>query len=98
LGPHGLVVYDASDRAAKPLVSSLFVRELQNPGRTSRLANEAGERLEAAGYHAQVTAEEGSVALFHLDGGRKAIDDPQRLAPKAHGQPECFSPSVLLRP
>ena len=38
LGPLGLVVYDASDPAAKPLAASLFARELEHAGRTTRLA------------------------------------------------------------
>ena len=55
LGPHGLVVYDSSDPAAKPLARDVFVRELSQPGETARLAAKAGEALVAAGYHAQVT-------------------------------------------
>ncbi|HTM02694.1 MAG TPA: bacillithiol biosynthesis cysteine-adding enzyme BshC [Vicinamibacterales bacterium] len=98
LGPKGLVVYDASDPAAKPLVSDLFVTELLNPARTTRLANEAGEQLQAAGYHAQVEALDGSVALFRLDGQRVAIEDPQAWAARARTSPEQFSPNVLLRP
>jgi bacillithiol biosynthesis cysteine-adding enzyme BshC len=98
LGPLGLIVYDASDPAAKPLVADLFARECEHPGRTVRLAHEAGARLEAAGYHAQVSAVEGSAALFHLDGGRHAIDDPRSFAATARTHPEAFSPNVLLRP
>ena len=42
------------------------------PGETARLAAEAGAALEARGYHAQVTPQEGSLALFHLNAGRAA--------------------------
>jgi uncharacterized protein YllA (UPF0747 family) len=42
LGPHGLVVYDASDPAAKPLASPVFARELMHPGQTAALASTAG--------------------------------------------------------
>jgi len=35
LGPRGLVVFDASDRAAKPLVAQLFAQEVEHPGRTA---------------------------------------------------------------
>src|SRR4029450_9286610 len=38
LGPLGLVVYDASDPATKPIVADLFARELASPRETSRLA------------------------------------------------------------
>src|SRR5207253_10180733 len=36
LGGQGLVVYDASDRAAKPLAAPVFARELSAPGETAR--------------------------------------------------------------
>jgi bacillithiol biosynthesis cysteine-adding enzyme BshC len=66
LGPRGLIVYDASDPAAKPLAAKVFERELAHPGDTARLAKAAGAALAARGYHAQVTPQEDSVALFHL--------------------------------
>ena len=44
LGRHGLVVFESSDPAAKPLVAEVFARELQTPGRTAALAAAAGER------------------------------------------------------
>jgi bacillithiol biosynthesis cysteine-adding enzyme BshC len=111
LGPHGLVVYDASDPAAKPLASPVFARELTHPGKTAELASKAGERLIAAGYHAQVTPHEGAVSLFYLNGGRESIrfsgdratmgdrEAPLAgLADEAIRTPEHFSPNVLLRP
>jgi bacillithiol synthase len=111
LGPLGLVVYDASDRAAKSLVADLFAREVEHPGETARLASEAGDRLQAAGYHAQAMPAAGSVALFHLNSGRHAIQhdgtgftvgaEPltrEDLIARIRQQPETFSPNVLLRP
>jgi bacillithiol biosynthesis cysteine-adding enzyme BshC len=111
LGPHGLVVYDASDPAAKPFAAPVFVRELEHAGETTRLAAEAGAALVASGYHTQVSPHEGSAALFDLQGGRRAIraagdgfligDEPvsrQALIARAASQPETFSPNVLLRP
>ena len=73
LGPHGLVVFDASDPNAKPMVRDLLNRELDLPGVTSNLATAAGENLTALGYHAQVTSESDAVALFFLGDGRQAI-------------------------
>ncbi len=73
LGPQGLVVYDASDPAAKPLAAPLFRAEVEHAGRTSRLAAEAGSALVGLGYHSQVVPAEGSLALFDLDGGRRGI-------------------------
>lgn len=111
LGERGLVVFDASDPAAKPLVADVFVREFQHPGRTSALAARAGQELVARGYHSQVVAHPDSLALFHLDGGRQPIrvengmvtaGGPTREAAEwaknAAEHPEHFSPNVLLRP
>ncbi len=111
LGARGLVVFDASDPAAKPLVSALFAREIEHAGETSRLAAAAGAELTARGYHAQVTPQEGHAALFHLDGGRASIrvEDGRLLVGQSTGtkeailervrtRPEEFSPNVLLRP
>jgi len=73
LGPLGLVVFDCSDKAIKPLVASLFARELEFPGRTAALASQAGAALVARGYHAQVTPTQDGIALFYLNGGRDPI-------------------------
>ena len=111
LGARGLVVYDSSDAASKPLVSQVFARELSMPGQTVKLAALAGSDLTARGYHAQVHAQDDSLALFHLDGGRRAIrqhngaflvGDQQfaasALLAQATERPAGFSPNVLLRP
>jgi bacillithiol biosynthesis cysteine-adding enzyme BshC len=111
LGDRGLIVYDSSDAAAKPLVSQVFARELSMPGQTVKLAALAGSDLTARGYHAQVHGHDDGVALFHLEGGRRAIrqqdghfvvGDQQYAAPalveQATAQPSGFSPNVLLRP
>jgi bacillithiol synthase len=111
LGDRGLVVYDSADAASKPLVSSVFARELSMPGQTVRLASLAGSDLIARGYHAQVHAQDESAALFRIDGGRRAIrkHDGQfvvgderfsadALLQQAMERPTSFSPNVLLRP
>ena len=111
LGERGLVVYDSSDAASKPLVSEVFARELSMPGQTGRLAALAGSDLTARGYHAQVHAQDDSLALFHLDGGRRSIRQqdgrfvvgdeqyaPPALVKQATERPAGFSPNVLLRP
>jgi len=112
LGARGLVVYDASDPAAKPLVAELFAREIEQGDQTGRLAARAGAALAEAGYHAQVTPQPGALALFALeDGTREPVraDDAGRavgeravpaaeLAALARTNPERFSPNVLLRP
>jgi bacillithiol biosynthesis cysteine-adding enzyme BshC len=114
LGPRGLVVYDSSDPASKPLVGQIFARELSMPGQTVKLAALAGSDLTARGYHAQVHAQDDSLALFHLDGtdkgrrairqqdGRFVVGDQQfaasALVSQATERPDGFSPNVLLRP
>ena len=112
LGPHGLVVFESADPAAKPLVSSVFSRELADPGRTAILAAEAGEQLAALGHAPQVVSQPDSVSLFSLEGGgRRPIrrqgdhlvigDDThaiEAVAREAATRPAAFSPNVLLRP
>ena len=111
LGERGLVVFDASDPAAKPLARPVFDRELRLRGEASRLAAAAGAQLSARGYHAQVQPADDAVALFHLDGGRRpirlrdgafALGDallaPDALRDLVREQPATFSPNVLLRP
>jgi bacillithiol biosynthesis cysteine-adding enzyme BshC len=111
LGNRGLVVYDASDPASKPIVADVFARELSAPGQTARLAAAAGAELTARGYHAQVQLQDDSLALFRIDTGRRAIrqQDGQFLIGEAaypasvllrelSEQPATFSPGVLLRP
>lgn len=111
LGDRGLIVFDASDPAAKPLVSGVFARELSTPGETAKLAAVAGADLVARGYHAQVHPTDDSLALFHLDGGRQSIRQvdgrfligdqtypAMALVQEATEHPVGFSPNVLLRP
>lgn len=111
LGPSGLVIFDAADPAAKPLVSALFVREIEHAGDTSRLAAATGAQLTARGYHAQVTPQDGHAALFHLGGTRASIrvedgrllvgdatSTTEEMGQRARTNPAEFSPNVLLRP
>jgi bacillithiol biosynthesis cysteine-adding enzyme BshC len=111
LGHRGLVVYDASDAASKPLVSRVFAHELSHVGETVKRASLAGSDLIARGYHAQVHVQDESAALFRIDGGRRAIrkHDGQFivgderfpidvLLQQASERPTTFSPNVLTRP
>jgi bacillithiol synthase len=112
LGDRGLIVYDSSDPASKPLVGEVFARELSMPGRTAKLAALAGTDLVARGYHSQVQAQDdNSLALFRLEGGRRAIRQQDGefvvgdknypaavLVQEANDRPSGFSPNVLLRP
>ena len=113
LGRHGLVVFEASDAAAKPLVADLFRRELEVPCHTACLAKETGEAMRRLGHTPQVEPAEDSVALFYLgSGGRQSIKrregggytigetvhEAEALRAEASQHPERFSPNVLLRP
>jgi len=111
VGTRGLVVFDSSDAAAKPLAAPLFTREIQRAGTTARLAAEAGAALEAHGYTAQVTPQPETVALFHLNGGRQPVRiqgdafqvgesmvAKEALLDRVRRTPAEFSPNVLLRP
>lgn len=112
LGRHGLVVFDAADPAAKPLVADLFERELEHPSETAALVREAAARMAGLGHAPQVEPADDAVALFYLDeGGRRSIrwrggsylvgqtsHPATALAAEAVEHPERFSPNVLLRP
>jgi bacillithiol biosynthesis cysteine-adding enzyme BshC len=111
LGPKGLLVFDAADPAAKPIVAPVFTQEIEHSGRSSALAAKAGAALTARGYRPQVIPHEGQPALFHLDGGREPIRQQdgsftigaQTFSRKAlldlvERAPHEFSPNVLLRP
>jgi len=100
-GDLGVVVFDCSDPAAKPLVGPIFAQEIQQAGRTWQLASEAGDQLTTSGYHAQVTgSSHDGAALFRIDGSRTAIQPGEAagLAEAVRAHPETFSPNVLLRP
>ncbi len=112
LGAQGLVVFEAADRRAKPLVGDLFVRELGEPCRTAMLARDAGEAMTRLGHAPQVETADDVVSLFYLDGeGRRAVrrrdhdfligetvHPGDALRDEARAHPERFSPNVLLRP
>jgi bacillithiol synthase len=111
LGPHGLVVFESADPAAKPLVANVFARELSAPGRTAALAAKACDALASRGHAPQVTSQPDSISLFSLDpirrsirrsGDHLAIGDEthtsEELARTATERPGAFSPNVLLRP
>jgi bacillithiol synthase len=112
LGDHGLIVFDASDPAAKPLAADVFARELSTAGTSSLAAARAGADLVALGYHMQVTPQAANAALFEIGDGRRhvrreddafMVGDGRRVAvsdlvEQARRHPETFSPNVLLRP
>jgi bacillithiol biosynthesis cysteine-adding enzyme BshC len=109
-----LVVLDPSDPALKALMLPVMSRELQENSPTSRLADQRGKELLAAGYHQQVPVRPGFLNLFlFADGQRRALASSnghievrgtgRRLALEEalrllQTQPAQWSPGVLLRP
>ena len=111
LGSHGLIVFDSSDPAAKGLARDVFAREVSRPCETGRLAGARGTELAARGYHAQAQPAENTLAIFELNGGRRAVrrhdggfnigdreEDGAALLERVLESPASFSPNVLLRP
>jgi bacillithiol biosynthesis cysteine-adding enzyme BshC len=109
-----LVVLDPSDPALKRLMLPVMTRELHEGSPTSRLADQRGQELLAAGYHQQVPVRPGFLNLFLLaDGQRRALafEDSQievrgtgrrigleEALGHLQAQPAEWSPGVLLRP
>ena len=112
LGPRGLVVFESDDPDAKPMVAGLFAAELTSAPRTSQLAAEAGQALEALGYHAQVQPAADATALFTLGESRTAIKvngtecqagasapvERDAFVARIRQTPAAVGPNVLLRP
>ncbi len=111
LGHLGVVVFESSDPAAKPLAAGVFAHELRNVGRTPSLAADAGRAMSALGHAPQVDPQPDQPSVFHLDGARTPIRrsgdgfvvgstavDAATLVEQAEQSPARFSPNVLLRP
>lgn len=111
LGAHGLVVFEGSDAAAKPIVADLFAREMADPATSPSLVQAACRDLRSRGFDPQVEPPADGTTLFYLDGsGRHAIKrkgngltiagrdrTTDEMSAEALAHPERFSPNVLLR-
>jgi bacillithiol synthase len=111
LGRLGLVVFESSDPAAKPLAAGVFAQELRKVGTTASLAAAAGQALSALGHAPQVEPLLDQPSIFHLDGARTPVRrtgdtfvvgtttvPAATLVEQAERSPAQFSPNVLLRP
>ena len=111
LGRLGLVVFESSDPAAKPLAAGVFAHELRKVGSTAALAAAAGRSMSALGHAPQVEPQLDQPSIFHLDGARTPIRHngdafvvgdttipASTLVEQAERSPAQFSPNVLLRP
>ncbi len=112
-GRHGLILLDASSPRLKEMGVSLLTREIAEAPRTTTSIEEAGRRMQAAGYPPQLTLRPASVNLFLLDHDRRWIvwegtgfrikgesrlRSREELLELAETSPERFSPNVALRP
>jgi bacillithiol biosynthesis cysteine-adding enzyme BshC len=109
---HGLIIVDPGLPELKRLAIPLFEQALEAPQVPSQLANEAGDALEARGYHRQIHKDPALCSFFiREDGRREAVRQGRgsfrvgsRTYTKAelkailHDSPERFSPNALLRP
>jgi bacillithiol synthase len=110
----GLILFDARDPQAKPLVSDIFRWAVENSEDIHRALVKRNLELKAAGFHAQVSTPDNATVLFRFeDGERYALErqdagfglkngnrrfSRRELLALAGSAPENFSPNVLLRP
>lgn len=108
----GLVLIDPTDPELKPLVSKIFVEEIESKSASTRTVLQTSKTLAEKGYSPQVPLREGRLNLFYLDGERKPLEFDQdricttdkvsafsheELLALASKSPERFSPNVILR-
>jgi bacillithiol biosynthesis cysteine-adding enzyme BshC len=109
----GLVFIDPDDARLKAQVAPLFRQEIEAPRATEECVAEAGEHLQALGYHAQISArpanfflldEKGRLPLDLAADGRFSVRGTPRaphakeLLERLDATPAAFSPNVALRP
>ncbi len=112
LGRLGLVVFESSDPAAKPLAAGVFAHELRKAG-THGVAGGRGRRGRCRRSATRRRSSRSPISrpLFHLDGARTPIRHngdafvvgdttipASTLVEQAERSPAQFSPNVLLRP
>jgi len=107
----GLVFISGAEPRLKRVLSPLFVRELQEYPRFSRMVIDRSAELERS-YHAQVKPKSINLFLFHKGGryliepretdfslkGTRAFFSKEQLLAIARETPEQLSPNVVLRP
>lgn len=113
LGRFGLVIIDASDAGLKSLARPMFAKEIAEKSPSTNEVQGSSIALEKAGYHRQVTTQDGFLNLFYMEKDRVSIEfkggdyhirdsadtlSQAELLARLESYPEYFSPNVLLRP
>ena len=73
LGDQGLILIDPLEPATAPLFAPALKAELRAPLRSSRVINEAAERLKGLGITPQLGRGEGATNLFLEEAGKRAL-------------------------
>jgi bacillithiol synthase len=109
----GLVLVDPSDARLKRMAFPLFEREITEKSPVSAAALEQTERLQKAGFHAQIEVRPGFLTLFYQAPARDAIVitskgfqlktagrrfSPHDLTELLKSDPDAFTPNAMLRP
>lgn len=98
---------------ARAIAARVIEQEIREPLITTRLVNEAGQRLTALGYTPQVVKGENECAFFiEVNGRRRKVlfeedhfhlpeegrrHSREEMLALLHESPGCFSPNVVLR-
>lgn len=109
----GLILIDAADPRFKEMGREVFHREISEDSPSTRRAIDASNKLQEAGYGAQIPLREGILNIFYLDRERRSIQSKngafhikgaelsfrkEELLALAKERSSLFSSNVLLRP
>lgn len=109
---HGLVLVDPNLPTIRSLAAPLIEKAIEDPLTPSRLVNEAGKKLQQAGFKRQITRPPENCAFFIFEDGirnRVTYDGSKFLSSGSelsadelknllHTNPESFSTGVVMRP
>ena len=99
LGKYGLILLDPLDPTLKKLAAPLYSAAALQASEIAAAIEQRSKELEAAGYHAQVTATANSFPLFLHDdaGARRAVSRTDEGKYKAKDLDEEYTPEELAQ-